>query len=211
MAKYTLPFSKPVESDHNLNFWYFQNNHMKTTKMFSVRSSSDSPILKKLQSDPVLIRAHLWYTAHTLSRFGHDCYIMIMLRSRLSAEWSRRVSSIAAGCFPVSLNCPNYHLFLVSCLSSSRWCRYLQHRVWNDSVLPVAMSIKFAVHPQESNNISVHPHQLTVSSQYLMPWLETTCKRPMPLSKVLHFYPAFLFAYFNCVIVLSNLYFCPTI
>jgi len=31
----------------------------------------------------------------------------------------------------------------------------------------------------------------------------------MPLSKVLHFYPAFLFAYFNCVIVLSNLYFVP--
>ena len=48
MAKYTLPFSKPVKSDHNSNFWYFQNNHIKTTKFFSVRSSHDPPILKKI-------------------------------------------------------------------------------------------------------------------------------------------------------------------
>ena len=92
MAKYTLPFSKPVKSDHNQNLWYFQNNHIKTTKIFSVRSSPDPPILKKkcspiqscpakigfspdpvrsspvrqklasvlIQSDPFLIRAHLW-------------------------------------------------------------------------------------------------------------------------------------------------------
>jgi len=59
VAKYTLPFSKPVKSDHNLNFWYFQNNHIKTTKIFSFRSSPDPRIFKKTQSDPKLIRAHL--------------------------------------------------------------------------------------------------------------------------------------------------------
>jgi len=47
MAKYTLPFSKSVKSDHNQNFWYFQNNHIKTTKIFSVRSSPDPSIFKK--------------------------------------------------------------------------------------------------------------------------------------------------------------------
>ena len=46
MSNYTLPFSKPVKSDHNLNFWYFQNNHIKTTKIFSVRSSPDAAIFK---------------------------------------------------------------------------------------------------------------------------------------------------------------------
>ena len=47
MAKYKLWFSKPVKSDHNKNFWYFQNIHIKTTKIFSVRSSPDPPIFKK--------------------------------------------------------------------------------------------------------------------------------------------------------------------
>jgi len=77
MAKYTLSFSKPVQSDHNQNCWDFQNNHIETTKIFSARSSSDPPIFKEiailsspnrpkltsvlLQSDPVLIRAHLWW------------------------------------------------------------------------------------------------------------------------------------------------------
>ena len=39
MAKYTLPFSKPVKSDRNEIFWYFWNNYNKTTKIFWVRSS----------------------------------------------------------------------------------------------------------------------------------------------------------------------------
>jgi len=51
------------------------NNHIKTTKIFLVRSSPDPPILKKIavrsspdpakigfSPDPVLIRAHLWHT-----------------------------------------------------------------------------------------------------------------------------------------------------
>jgi len=37
-----------VKWDHNLNFWYFQNNHIKTTKIFSVWSSPDPPIFKKI-------------------------------------------------------------------------------------------------------------------------------------------------------------------
>jgi len=52
VAKYTLPFSKPVKSDHNLNFWYFQNNHIKTTNIFSVRSSPD-PAKIGFSPDPV--------------------------------------------------------------------------------------------------------------------------------------------------------------
>ena len=40
--------SKPVKSDHNSVFWYFQNNHIKTTNIFSVRSSPDPPIVKKI-------------------------------------------------------------------------------------------------------------------------------------------------------------------
>ena len=38
------------------NFLYFQNNHIKTTKIFSVRSSPDTPILKKIavRSSPAL-------------------------------------------------------------------------------------------------------------------------------------------------------------
>jgi len=48
IAKYTVPFSKPVKSDHNQNFWYFQNNHIKPTKIFSVRSNPDPPIFKKI-------------------------------------------------------------------------------------------------------------------------------------------------------------------
>ena len=52
-------FSKPVKSDHNYYFWYFQNNHIKTTKF-----AQSNPVLirqfwKKLQSDPVLIRPKL--------------------------------------------------------------------------------------------------------------------------------------------------------
>jgi len=47
MAKYTLSFSKPVKSDHNYYFWYFQNNRNETTKFFSVRSNPDLPMLKK--------------------------------------------------------------------------------------------------------------------------------------------------------------------
>ena len=41
MEKYTLSFSKSVKSDHNQNFWYFPNNDIETTKIFSVRSSPD--------------------------------------------------------------------------------------------------------------------------------------------------------------------------
>ena len=37
-----------MKSDHNYNFWYFQNNHIKTTKIFSVRSGPDPPIFKKI-------------------------------------------------------------------------------------------------------------------------------------------------------------------
>jgi len=37
-----------VKSGHNFNFWYFQNNHIKTTNIFSVRSSPDPPIFKKI-------------------------------------------------------------------------------------------------------------------------------------------------------------------
>jgi len=36
-------------------------------KYFSVRSSPDPPIFNKLQSDPVLIRAHLWCTAEMIT------------------------------------------------------------------------------------------------------------------------------------------------
>jgi len=46
MAKYTLPFSKSAKSNDNYNFRYFQNNHIKTTKIFSVRS--------------IPVRAHFW-------------------------------------------------------------------------------------------------------------------------------------------------------
>jgi len=73
MAKYALPFSKPVKSDHNYYFRYFQDSHIETTKIFSVRSNPDPPILKRnvvrsipdpakigFSPDPVLIRAHLW-------------------------------------------------------------------------------------------------------------------------------------------------------
>ena len=69
-AKCTLPFSKPVKSDHNSNFWYFQNNHINTTK----KLQSDPVLIRpKLASvlirpDPVLIRAHLWYPGE-FSRF----------------------------------------------------------------------------------------------------------------------------------------------
>ena len=59
MAKYTLPLRKPVKSDLNQKFWFFQNNLIKTTKIFSVWSSPAPPILKKLQSDPVLFRPKL--------------------------------------------------------------------------------------------------------------------------------------------------------
>jgi len=48
MAKYKLPFGKSVKSDHNQNFWYFQNIHIKTTNIFSIRSSPDPPIFKKI-------------------------------------------------------------------------------------------------------------------------------------------------------------------
>jgi len=48
MAKYTLPFSKPMKSDRNKNFWHFHNNHIETTKIFSVRSSPDPRIFKKI-------------------------------------------------------------------------------------------------------------------------------------------------------------------
>jgi len=48
LVNYTLPFSKPVKSIHNKIFWHFQSNHIKTTKIFSVRSSPDRPSLKKI-------------------------------------------------------------------------------------------------------------------------------------------------------------------
>jgi len=63
MVKYTLLFSKPVKSDHNKNFKYFLNNHIKTTKIFSVRSSPD-PAKIGFSPDPVRsspVRAHLSY------------------------------------------------------------------------------------------------------------------------------------------------------
>jgi len=47
MAKYTLPFSKRVILDRKITL---------KQQIFSVRSSRDSPIKKKLLSDPVLIR-----------------------------------------------------------------------------------------------------------------------------------------------------------
>jgi len=52
-------FNKWVKSDNNEKFWYVQNNRITTTKIFSVRSSPDPPIFKKLQSHPVLIRPKL--------------------------------------------------------------------------------------------------------------------------------------------------------
>ena len=59
MAKYTLPFSKPVKWDHNENFWYFQIITLKQQKI----SQSDPDLIrqfwKKLQSDPILIRPKL--------------------------------------------------------------------------------------------------------------------------------------------------------
>jgi len=76
MANYSQPFSKMMKSDHNWYLWYFQNNHIETTKIFSVRSSPDPSIIKKIavrsspvqpkldsvlaHSDPVLICAHLY-------------------------------------------------------------------------------------------------------------------------------------------------------
>ena len=44
---YTRPFSKSVKSVHNQNIWYVQNNHIKTF-FFSVRSSPDPTIFKKI-------------------------------------------------------------------------------------------------------------------------------------------------------------------
>jgi len=69
MAKYKLPFSKPVKLDHNCNFWYLENIYIKTTKIVSVRSGPDQPIFKEIavrsSSDPAKIgfspvRAHPW-------------------------------------------------------------------------------------------------------------------------------------------------------
>jgi len=48
MAIYSLPFSKSVKSNVNRNFWYIQNNHIKTTKIFSVRFSPDLSNFKKI-------------------------------------------------------------------------------------------------------------------------------------------------------------------
>jgi len=61
-----------MKSDRNQSFWYFQNNHIKTTKFFSVRSSPVRPKLASvlIQPDPVLIRAHLWLLV-LLSRGEH--------------------------------------------------------------------------------------------------------------------------------------------
>jgi len=58
MAKSKLLFSKPVKLDHNQNFWYFHNIYIKTTKFFSVRSSLDLPIFKKIavRSSPDLAK-----------------------------------------------------------------------------------------------------------------------------------------------------------
>jgi len=54
MAKSPLPFGKLVKLDNNYKFLYFRKNHIKTTKIFSVRFSPDPPILKKIavQSSP---------------------------------------------------------------------------------------------------------------------------------------------------------------
>jgi len=47
-GRITLPLSKSVKSDHNWNFWYVQNNNIETKNIFSVRSSPDPPIFKKI-------------------------------------------------------------------------------------------------------------------------------------------------------------------
>ena len=43
MAKYILPFSKPLKQDHNRNVWFFHKNPSETTKNFWVRSTHDLP------------------------------------------------------------------------------------------------------------------------------------------------------------------------
>jgi len=91
MEKYTLPFSKPAKSDHNWNFSYFQNNHIKQQKF-----SQSDPVLirqysKKLKSDPVLIRlklASVLIQSDPVLIRVHLCSIATKLR-RLDAceEW----------------------------------------------------------------------------------------------------------------------------
>jgi len=44
----TIYYRLPMTLDHNQIFWYFQNNHIKTTNIFSARSSPDPQILKKI-------------------------------------------------------------------------------------------------------------------------------------------------------------------
>ena len=78
-----------MKSDHNQNFWYFQNNHIKTTNIFSVRSSPDSPIFKKLQSDPVVIRpklASVLIQSDPVLVRAHLCPVLSLL-GILSLDW----------------------------------------------------------------------------------------------------------------------------
>jgi len=102
MAKYALPFSTPVKSDHNQNFWYFQNNHIKTTKVFSVRSSADPPILKKIavrsnvdtakignSPDPLLVRANLCCVNGFRVDSCHDRASFVLLVLRASFVFSQ--------------------------------------------------------------------------------------------------------------------------
>ena len=99
VAKYTLPFSNPVKSDHNLNFWYFQNNHIKTTKIFSVRSSPDPPIFKKIavrsSPDPC--------SPLTASIFSTD-FSMPLIGFRLRATEPERKSVLKMPRYYVSTN-----------------------------------------------------------------------------------------------------------
>ena len=76
IEKCTLTFSKSVKLDYNQIFPNGYNNHIGRTKISSVRSRPDPPIIKKIavrsspgqpklasvlfQSDPVLTRARLW-------------------------------------------------------------------------------------------------------------------------------------------------------
>jgi len=82
MGKYTIPFSKSVKSDHNWHFWYVQNNHIKTTKIFSVRSSPN-PAEIGFSPDPVrcsLDRDHLCNKATIAYNNSHRNLFCLVIR-----------------------------------------------------------------------------------------------------------------------------------
>ena len=105
VAKCTLKFSNPVKSDHNLNFWYFQNYHIKTTKIFSVRSSPDpcsplagvtfsdsdsAPVTKFLNPDSGPLLFQIW-ESDSCSDSGYNHRSKCNLPIFLLEKWPHRL------------------------------------------------------------------------------------------------------------------------